>query len=85
MVSQAVCTFVLADKMLPAVKDWPRWKLDNAEQLPVDEYWRVTFTPQVAGPSSTECGPLVTWNPIWTKIETPKAWRWVSSGESDQA
>lgn len=79
LVPQAVCTFELADKVLPAIKDWPRWKYDNAVQLPVDEYWRVTWSPQVTCPASNQCGPQVQWNPIWTKIETPRAWRWISS------
>lgn len=79
LIPQAVCTFELADKILPAIKDWPRWKIDNEAQLPVDEYWRVTFVPQVSCPDSNECGPQVQWSPVWTKIETPRAWRWVSS------
>jgi hypothetical protein len=80
LVPQAVCTFEPADKVLPAIKDWPRWKTDNDAQLPVDEYWRATFVPQVTCPEGSQCGPQVQWSTVWTKIETPRAWRWVSSG-----
>ena len=83
LVPQAVCTFELADKILPAIKDWPRWKVDNESQLPVDEYWRVTFVPQASCPSDAQCGPQVQWNPVWAKIETPRAWRWVNSDDQN--
>lgn len=87
-VAQSECTFVHADTVLPALPEWPRWKPSQIElsHLPADEYWRLTFLPhyefcEACGPvcqcGQTTCGPEVQWKQQWTRIETPRAWRWV--------
>lgn len=78
----ATCTWQQCDLALPAVADWPRWK-PGPSNLPLDEYWTLSYVPQVvcpdpnASPCLTYCGLQQQWQPVWTKIETPRAWRWV--------
>ena len=63
----ASCTWQQCDVALPALPDWPRWK-PGPSQLPLDEYWRLSY-------ALHGCE----WQPVWTRIETPRAWRWVAS------
>lgn len=87
-VAQAECTFVQTDTVLPALPDWPRWKPNAVAQthLPIDEYWRLTFLPhyQLCDTCGIDChcgqkpcGLECQWKQVWTRIETPRAWRWV--------
>ena len=90
LVPNARCTFVQGDIVLPALQDWPRWQPNASVKLPLDEYWRLTFIPQVQCPDPTNpcyvgCGVQTEWSPVWTRIETPRAWRWVSSCPDSQA
>jgi hypothetical protein len=84
LVPQATCTFLQGDTVLPAIQDWPRWRPSANVKLPLDEYWRLTFVPQVqcldpTNPDYVGCGVQTQWAPVWTRIETPRAWRWVAS------
>lgn len=82
LLPQATCSFLQGDMALPAVQDWPRWKPNQGDgSLPLDEYYKVQYIPQyVCGDEpSAACGLQVTWQPVWTRIDTPRAWRWVPS------
>jgi len=84
IIPNARCTFVHADTVLPALQDWPRWRPDASVKLPLDEYWRLSFIQQVRCPDPCNlnyvgCGVHAEWVPVWTRIETPRAWRWVAS------
>ena len=88
-VAQAECTFLQGDTLLPAIPDWPRWKHSQVvlSNLPADEYWRLSFLPHHELPEVScdcQCAPKVCglecqWKPVWTRIETPRACRWIST------
>lgn len=70
------------DTVLPAVHDWPRWK-DNGT-IPPDEYYEVTYVPEFTPPACTPDGqvtgpPTPAWTPVWKRIPTPRAFRWVNT------
>ena len=81
----ATCTWQQGDVALPALADWPRWK-PGPSNLPLDEYYRLSWVPQFVCPDPQMpvtcldyCGLQQDWQPVWTRIETPRAWRWVSA------
>ena len=87
----ARCSFTQGLMCLPAKPNWPRWQIDNSDSLPPDEYWQVSFAPQYACPALQTapegapdlsnpcygCGLTLTWVPTWTRIPTPRSYRWV--------
>ena len=81
----ATCSWYQGEVVLPAVKDWPRWRTDTA--LPADEYYRVTYVPSYSCPPSgaDQCqygGLVQTWQQVFTRIETPRALRWLTAAQA---
>ena len=79
----ATCTFLPGQISVPALEDWPRWK-PNPEGLPLDEYYKLSYVPQYVCPDPCApvnclnyCGLQPQYLPVWTRIETPRAWRWI--------
>jgi len=77
----AACTFKQGRYILPAICDWPRWRLTACNALPPDEYFQVTYEEQWRCPDplvdQCSCGLLKFWIPMIQKIETPRDVRWV--------
>jgi len=87
----ATCNWYAGEVILPAVPDWPRWKNTGTNGLPPDEYYRLTYVAQYTCPDTTietynkclnGCGLTLKWSPVFTKIETPRAWRYVTTAEA---
>lgn len=66
---------------LPAVADWPRWRRAAGDgALPPDEYFLLSWAPtyECSNPATdSDVGLVLVPQPSWTRIETPKAYRWV--------
>jgi hypothetical protein len=82
----AKCTWKEGAVRLPAVRDWPRWRVSDG--LPADEYWLLSWAQQSTCPVSNpdpiadpnncfNCGLTVTWLPVWSRIPTPRDFRMV--------
>jgi hypothetical protein len=87
----AVCTWTEGTTPVPAVKDWPRWKEDGV--LPPDEYYEKTYEASYVKPTDAEiasnkclygCGLKLEWIPVMKRIETPRAWRWVTPAQASE-